>query len=78
MNYSIPAKKYNQRQKKLYAEYCQKCKEQGIEPFPQERYFPLCSVNYGYIIEGKCNQIFWFKNSPDANERRYKKSLLAR
>ena len=60
----ISAKKFNEEQGKLYAEYCAKCTRNGVTPEPQGRYFPTV-VNYGYVVYNRFGEIYWKRRKSD-------------
>ena len=61
----ITAKEYNSMQNSNYSEYCIKCYQNGISPEAQSRYFPVLSVNYGYVIYNKFGEVYWKKRKSD-------------
>lgn len=59
MIYSV--KEYNKIQNREFSNYCQKCRDNNIEPTKQERYFPTIKVNYGFVVEIQSNGLVWKK-----------------
>lgn len=61
----IHVTKFNELQNESYIEYCQKCTQNGIQPEPQSRYFPIVPVKYGYVICNQFGEIHWKKRKKD-------------
>ena len=60
----ISARKFNDMQDDNYLEYCEKCKNNGVKPEPQNRYFPK-TVNYGYVVFDHLGSFVWKKRKSD-------------
>lgn len=68
-NEIISVKQFNENQQKKYADYCQKCINNGVKPFHISRYFYICPIKYGYIYENNFGEIFWAKTKKQLKTR---------
>lgn len=61
----IHVKEFNKLQYAYYQKYCNQCKDNGITPEPQDRYFPQIKVNYGYVVINHLGHYTWKKRKSD-------------
>lgn len=59
------AVKFNKMQNERYEEYCRTCRQNGIEPREQARYFPTVDVKYGYVVISRLGEMYWKKRKKD-------------
>jgi len=61
----ITVKQFNEMQNASYAEYCEKCNNNGVKPEPQSRYFPTIGVKYGYVVYNRFGEYVWKRRKSD-------------
>jgi hypothetical protein len=65
MSNILSAIEFNEMRNKEYADYCEKCIKNGVEPAKQSTYFPTIPVKYGFVRFNSFGEYAWKKRKKD-------------